>query len=320
MSVEVIIEGDNILIVDGTKEQGFPLGILSASSEADDVIIMNRMDPGEVVVRANFADFTSPTGTSADEVRNSLNTQLFLGENRNIDASVVTTVAQNIDIQSSTDFATIWGIGGDYNFLQAPELIRLSGASADDDAAMDGARTVLVRTLDANWGIDEFTLTTNGIGVSGNSPRTAIRVLSAEVTSGGLYGTTNLGDIEIETASGTKLGVILAGKGRTRLGVGSVPRGFSFRMSLLEVRVGTNKSADLELTWREGGDIVAEPFGAFQTHPIVDDFTGSTITVFELGKYFPEHTDIRLQAKLHQGSGTTTVTTITTGRLIKNVS
>lgn len=107
--------------------------------------------------------------------------------------------------------------GGTTPYLpQTAQSMEIVSSDAADASAGAGARTVTVVGLDANWKVQEETLTMNGIAAVA-STKTWLRIYRAYVVTCGTYASSNVGIITIRVGgAGTTFVVILAGNGQTQ--------------------------------------------------------------------------------------------------------
>lgn len=106
--------------------------------------------------------------------------------------------------------------GGTTPYLPSTaQSMEIVSSDAADASAGAGARTVTVIGLDANWKVQEETLTMNGITAVA-STKTWLRIYRAYVATCGTYAASNVGVITIRVGSaGTTFVVIAAGNGQT---------------------------------------------------------------------------------------------------------
>jgi hypothetical protein len=118
----------------------------------------------------------------------------------------------------------VWAFGGSYQYLTDASFLTVESSSVNDTGAGTGARTVLIRGLDADFETQEETLTLNGTSpVQTSLPY--IRFLYAEVRSAGSLGRTS-GNLTIRSVSGNLVqGYMVAGTNETRLSHYTVPAG-----------------------------------------------------------------------------------------------
>jgi hypothetical protein len=184
----------------------------------------------------------------------------------------------------------IWEAGGDYNFLQAPDNLRIrSGGSPQDIAGTGiGARAIVVIGLDSDWNETTAVIATSGAGVSASTPQSFIRMTRAYVSGVGVYGGFNTNNILIETNGGTLVGEIDAGEGQTELAITSIPAGKTAFVTRIRIFVGgTNKTASVFMIKREKADVVSAPFGASRIIGFFDEIAGGTEDTINYSSLIP---------------------------------
>lgn len=230
----------------------------------------------------------------------------------------------NEAVSSSTVWEDLILPGGLYPFPTAADNIRVrAGGNAADDAAGANARTITVEGLDTNFNAITENITLAGSSASSNTTQQFRRITRAYVATSGTYGALNAGPIIIEDTGGNELARIgadaadtPAGYGRSRHGILTVANGFDFYLKKITITVGDNKTCDVRIAWRPNADITSAPFSGVYTLPLVEDFKGSVNIPFDYSFKWEQKTDIWIQAKLHSGSGTSTVSSQGYGILV----
>jgi len=200
-----------------------------------------------------------------------------------------------------------------YSWPTSPVTLEAISTSADDTAAGDGARTIVVQGLDANWEEQESTITMAGASASTATSESYIRIHRAYVATAGTYAATNAGGnagvITIRTSSAGQTHIQLlttvTGLGQslvTRYTIPSGKTGYLIHAAFSNAAV-VNKSSDFYLFRRENGDDSTAPVSSKR---IIETFNG-------ISSYFdrewtvpiklPEKTDIWVAA-IGEGSGT----------------
>lgn len=139
--------------------------------------------------------------------------------------SYVNKYGSNSDVDAAED---IWNVGGDYTgWPAAAEAIEVLSSSAADTAAGTGARTVKIFGLDANYALQEETVTLNGV-TPVDTVGTYLRVYRAFVVTAG-SGTTNAGTITIRhtTTTANVFCQITIGIGQTQQTNYTIPAGYT---------------------------------------------------------------------------------------------
>lgn len=124
-------------------------------------------------------------------------------------------------------YETIWNNGGGIYTFPASALTM--SVVSDDDADTMGVR---ISGLDTNWNQITETVTLDGT-TPVTTTKQFLRINDARITSGN-----NVGDISISNG-GTTYGFIEATFGVTQATIFSVPAGFSFYITQLEITSGT---------------------------------------------------------------------------------
>ena len=233
-----------------------------------------------------------------------------------------THLAESIDISAGrvlkTDFIhkfgrnpsvggapeTIWQQGGLYSYLTSPSTVFVSSNDADDNPTGDGAQTVTILGLDANYNQIQATQPVNNlVGTT-----EFLRVFRAFVASAGSTGT-NEGDVRISTAAGGG-GTVLAdigtigtgttyGLGQTQLALYTVPLHCTGYLTKWNVGVGAyNSSVTATLFTRQ----IENVLGAFRTRDIMDVPGGFHTRDYQIPIKLPAKTDIEIRAIASTGS------------------
>lgn len=113
-----------------------------------------------------------------------------------------------------TSIADIWPPGNIRSWLQVGEPLVAVSTDANDTVLGSGARTIQVTGLDDNGLPLSESIDMNGTTDTLATTGVFFRTNSAIVTSVGIYGGVNLGDISISTTGGTPQAFISAGVGQ----------------------------------------------------------------------------------------------------------
>lgn len=136
----------------------------------------------------------------------------------------VTALGNNPDIDSATVPEDVWSVGGLYPWMTASTALEIVSSSANDSSAGNGARTVLVRGLDANYVEVNQVLTLNGT-TPVSIPLPLLRVNDALIMSAGAT-KVNEGNIDIRRVTGGTIQCqIPIGYGISRQALFTVPAG-----------------------------------------------------------------------------------------------
>ena len=233
-----------------------------------------------------------------------------------------THLAESIDISAGrvlkTDFIhkfgrnpsvggapeTIWQQGGLYTYLTSASTVFVSSNDADDNPTGDGAQTVTILGLDANYNQIQATQPVN------NRAGTTefLRINRAFVASAGSTGT-NEGNVIISTGVGGT-GTVLAdigtigtgttyGLGQSMLGLYTVPAHCTGYLTRWNVGVASyNSSATATLFTRQ----IENVLGAFRTRDIMDVPGGFHTRDYEIPIKLPPKTDVEIRAIASSGS------------------
>jgi hypothetical protein len=199
---------------------------------------------------------------------------------------------------------TIWQYGGIYNYLSSASTVFVSSNDADDNPTGNGARTVTIQGLDANYNQIEATQPVNNlVGTT-----EFLRVFRAFVATAGSTGT-NEGSVIISTASSGG-GTVLAdigtigigttyGLGQTQLALYTVPLHCTGYLTKWNIGVGSyNDTVTATLYTREIANVV----GAFRTRDIMDVPGGFHTRDYQIPIKLPAKTDIEIRAIASTGS------------------
>ena len=159
----------------------------------------------------------------------------------------------------------IWSVGGSFNWLEAPENIQIaSGGDVGDDAAGDGARTIIIKGIDENLKLSSETLITAGAAASTPSVKKYWRIWLVQVETVGLYSGTNIDTVVIESsATSTTLGQMLPGDSTSLLAQISTPDDHFALVRHVVVSVEGNKVINLDVCLRSNFDDVTPPMCPF---------------------------------------------------------
>ena len=167
----------------------------------------------------------------------------------------------NSAVSTSTD--TIWARGGDYNWLAAATVLKISSSSVADDAGSTGATGITIEGLDENYNEVSLNIIMDGTTAVSTTGTTFIRIHRAYVTTVGT-GLKNAGVIYIYTGAETD-GVpdvattvnssIEIGDGQTLQAFYTVPAGYTAYLQAMTVSSGSSAtvSAIVDLRTRAPG-------------------------------------------------------------------
>ena len=179
-------------------------------------------------------------------------------------------------------------------------------SSANDTSAGSGARTVLIQGLDANFALQEITVTMNGttpVAVSG----TWMRVFRMYVVTTGTYATSiassHAGNITLRNSgAGVSWCQLYVdggfGLGQTLIGCYTVPVGYRAHVYPDYISVESSKIVSAYFFKRENADVVAAPYSSMRTLLSVELIGGLNFIDSDMPiDTFPAKTDIGWMAK-----------------------
>ena len=203
---------------------------------------------------------------------------------------------------SANNLSTIWeGNTDTYVYLTSAEQLKVSSDSTLDTSNGTGARTILIKGLDANWNEIEETITMAGLTVV-TTVHSYIRVFDAITETCGTL-ITNAGNISVKNnANAVTLRIIKAGDGRSMAAMWTVPLGKVAYLTKVSASTDTTKGARFSFLSRRlnGGTIY--PWHVEYIAYIVG---GNNIVSFDIPVRFTEKTDIGVRFITPSGAGTT---------------
>ena len=133
---------------------------------------------------------------------------------------------ENLDIDGSVE--TVWDGGGLYTYLSSAGVLTVTSSDADDAAAGDGARTVTIEGLDANYNHVSETLTVGGSAGSVEFLRVFRAFVASSGSSGGNEGTISISSGATTLAQIRTVGSpTVSGLGQTFMALYTVPAGYT---------------------------------------------------------------------------------------------
>lgn len=199
----------------------------------------------------------------------------------------------------------------------AATTLEVVSNDADDTAAGDGARTVTIQGVDANW--DEITQT---VAMNGLTPVVfpidMLRVYRWWVETSGVYATSALGShqgtITIQTSPGAVLWfngtVDPYPKGQSEIAGYTVPDGFTAYVFLHNISVDSTKAVDIIFIRRKGADTITAPFTPMRAITEYVAVSGSLTPetgLIPINGAFPARTDLIWLAKVASGTASISV-------------
>ena len=216
--------------------------------------------------------------------------------------SYVNKFGHNPSVTTATDPEDVWPDGGLYAFYPttAQSMEVVSSDDEDGGAGTDtGALTMQVYGLDANWDLQEETVTLNGTTPVALS-NTYIRMFRAVVLTAG-SANTNIGNITVRIVTvGTVAISILASDGQTQQAIYTIPNGKTgyFIKGYVGISKGGGATAyGAEFKWKAKANNGSN--GAWATKGQIECIThGNSWWQYEYGipaGPLPEKTDIRIE-------------------------
>lgn len=197
---------------------------------------------------------------------------------------------------------------GNAVYLTSAVAVRARGYNANDTAAGAGARTVRIEGLDANGAEVSETVSMAGVGYSGYTTQTFLRVNRAVVATAGTNFGVNYDRIAIEDASANVLRVIgyaetstpgaSYGAGVSTDGVYSVPAGFT--AYVLGAGVYSSASGEWALYKHSFGTAVEPRIRLCEWYK---PSTGQMVVEFTTPYVVPEKTDVVLRHDIAAAAG-----------------
>jgi len=204
---------------------------------------------------------------------------------------IETKFGRNTNIDTGSTPEDIWGGGGVYYGQPigvSAEIVQVFSSDANDTSAGTGARTVRIYGLDANYALQQETITLNGTTPS-NSSNIYMRVFRVVVLTAGTS-ETNVGNITTRWATTTSVvfSVVPIGYGQSELAAYTVPAGKTAYVRRYAFSVLSNTSARVVagLRVREFGGAwrIIRPGAFSHSSPLTRTLYG--------GFSIPEKTDI----------------------------
>jgi hypothetical protein len=200
-------------------------------------------------------------------------------------------------------WAIIANLGGaTYPFPQAPTTVRVKAGGDVNDVATtgSGARTIRVIGLDSNGDETQEDIALAGASASTSTTTSFWRVHRAYVLTTGTYGGSNTGAITVENTAGTAdLLKMEAGGSQTRLGIFSIPTGWTGYLVAFETHVESTKPADIRIRVRTDYKTVSGDMAPIREVFFEGGVDGEAYNVFE-GiplAVIPQNSDIWIEAK-----------------------
>lgn len=189
---------------------------------------------------------------------------------------------------------SVWDGGGLYPWasLASAQALEIVSASANDDSAGTGARTVEVQGLDANYDLQTETVTLDGT-TEVDLTNTFLRVFRMKVLTAGSGGV-NAGIITLRLdGAGATVANILAGENQTLMAIYTVPR--YHKLVVHKYLVDINGAAGSDVEFKV---YVREEDSVFQLRRLLGLKGGATsifISKLQIPEVYPAKTDIDIR-------------------------
>ena len=194
-----------------------------------------------------------------------------------------------------TSFVPVWEGNSSYTFpSSAIQMHIVSSVNTGDDKT---ATLILINGLDANYNQISENIKLNGT-TTVTTVKSYFRINSMAVTSGAPTGNITLKD----TTDTTLYAEILAGNGRTLMGIYTVPAGYTFYLSRIDINTSLNANPAGYATYQN-----YQTTNGVSTVTIIAPFTNNYHTQRVMPRAVAEKTDIQLQAKVSTGTAALTV-------------
>ena len=194
-----------------------------------------------------------------------------------------------------TSFVPVWEGNSSYTFpSSAIQMHIVSSVNTGDDKT---ATFILINGLDANYNQISETIKLNGT-TAVTTVKSYLRINSMSVTTGAPTGNITLKD----TSDTTLYAEILAGNGRTLMGIYTVPAGYTFYLSRIDINTSLNANPAGYATYQN-----YQTTNGVSTVTIIAPFTNNYHTQRVMPRAVAEKTDIQLQAKVSTGTAALTV-------------
>ena len=193
----------------------------------------------------------------------------------------------NTDVDTGSN-EVVAPCGGAYYWLPAAEQLLVASTDADDTAAGNGARTVSIRGLDADYEIITETVTMNGT-TNVQTTNEFLRVLMVRTATAGDTAA-NEGVITVNDATDTYvLSCIQVGENRAAYALYTVPANNTLYITSWGGSESSSKGTDFTLWKRDFGGY----FERYRGENVID---ASFTKGFDLPLEFGEKTDIEIRA------------------------
>jgi hypothetical protein len=206
---------------------------------------------------------------------------------------VIKTIGYGFAVLSTQSDLQFKNSPGTYAWpTSASKLIAVS-TEADDTAAGDGARTIVVEGLDADYNEVSETITMNGDSNTDATDTEFLRVNRAYVATAGAYTGTNVGRIIIAINGGgaTQLEIPAAGSD-SQAARYTIPTGYTGYLTKILFGSNAGESSSFSVWRRDDSDTIAAPFGAKELIYNAPYLKTMVFMPMEVPVKLPEKTDI----------------------------
>jgi hypothetical protein len=194
----------------------------------------------------------------------------------------------------ATSFIPIWENVGAYTYPASATQMHLSGSVGD-------TATITINGLDANYSI-----ITENLALNGNTAVTTVnsylRINSMNVAIGSSTNPSGVVTLKDLTDT-TTYAQINTGVGRTQMGIYTVPAGYTFYLSRIDINTSLNGNTANFATYQNKTISSAGVVQVTQQAPFTNNYRVQRV----MPRPILEKTDIQLQAKLNTGTGAVTV-------------
>ena len=200
-----------------------------------------------------------------------------------------------------TSFEVVGNISAAYTWLDSAEVLQVVSSDTDDDGspAGNGARTVTIEGLDANYEEVSITVTMNGTTNVPTTEQSFLRINRVYVATAGTTGT-NEGVISIKNnAATTTLQTIQVGEGQAHCAVYTVPAGKTLYVTQGWCTESSSKGSAIHFFVKPYG-------GAWRSSWIINVFDSTYRHPILLPFIVPEKSDVMIVAKAIQAGAKVT--------------
>lgn len=195
--------------------------------------------------------------------------------------------------------------GTTFSFPTSAQRIRVAaGGNAQDNAGQPGARRVTVNGLDTDFKEISEIINTDGVNAGPLSTKTFVRINECIVNVVGPYGSSNIGDINIENEiDNDVLATIRAGEGKTLTSLCTIPENWYYNITRIQFTCDPDHTATFRVYTRTQANDTAAPTKPVTVYRIIPQVSGTvTITPEDLQR--GDHiSDVWVTAQRVTGTG-----------------